>query len=67
MIFADYTPFIEQLPSGIWIYGKIWHKPWWKFWAKDRKSFHSARTREEAEQGLRKLEGLYTSLGVFQK
>ncbi len=67
MTFIEYSTFIEQLPNGRWIYGRLYKRPWWKFWAKDRKTYYSAFTREGAEQGLRELEGLYESLGVFQK
>jgi hypothetical protein len=55
--------FIEQRPNGRWVYGFTRPKSWWKFWAKDKRSFYSAFTRKDAEEGLKELCDLYAKLG----
>ena len=58
-------PFIEQTANGGWIYGWRYPRPWWKFWAKDRRSYYPARTHEEAVKGFAELRALYARLGVL--
>lgn len=56
--------FIEKTDGGGWIYGFVWKKPWWEFWAKERKVYHNAVSYEDAKEGLEDLNNFYRSLGV---